>query len=231
MSHLVYGVYIKDDNKKHNHEVSGKLNSNHVTITDDGHTHSLTFGNDLGVHPGGQGEGITYIDHGKNHPNWFKGLCAKDISVKTAKTGISANITNTNISKRNTWVSDQGLTHLRPQQIKVYYWIQVFTSYITQDLEHKLEVIQNILSGQHGSSLDNYLSIQNGGTVEGTTTFSKNLNVFGTATIETANITKLNTSSATIDTNLDVSQNISANTLQIANTATFQNNINCNRNN
>ena len=85
----------------------------------------------------------------------------EDFSTTISKTGISATTNIINVPSANITVSKQGDTHLKPQQIKVYYWIQVFSSYISQNIQGKLQIIQNIL-GENGSTLDNYLSLQNG---------------------------------------------------------------------
>ena len=58
-----------------------------------------------------------------------------------SETGISATTNIINVPSTNITVYNQGNTHLKPQQIKVYYWIQVFSSYITQDLSGKLSVV------------------------------------------------------------------------------------------
>ena len=48
---------------------------------------------------------------------------------------------------RDSTASYEGGIQANPAHIKVYYWIQVFTSYITQDLDGKLQVTSDNISG------------------------------------------------------------------------------------
>lgn len=52
---------------------------------------------------------------------------------------------------RSVTILSSGLLQANPAHIKVYYWIQVFSSYITQDLNGKLQIISNNTSGQIGT--------------------------------------------------------------------------------
>ena len=79
-------------------------------------------------------------------------------------TGYNATTKNYYIQNRNSsntvgiksvqrYTEDEGSIQANPAHIKVYYWIQVFTSYITQDLDGKLQVTSDNISG-YVDSLD-----------------------------------------------------------------------------
>lgn len=101
------------------------------------------------------------IEDGDGHDNNALVPGSSINNTVKSETGISAITNIIDIPSKNITVNTQGDTHLKPQQIKVYYWIQVFSSYISQNIQGKLQIIQNIL-GENGSTLDNYLSLQNG---------------------------------------------------------------------
>ena len=137
-SNNVFGKYTSGDTGYHNHNNSFNLSIKKNDNTTTQIIESKTTTTEKRYWTGGDSDG------------WWNVLLNGSTITKDIYT-ISTTLTNRATGKRQ----------CIPANIKVYYWIQVFSSYISQNIQGKLQIIQNIL-GENGSTLDNYLSLQNG---------------------------------------------------------------------
>lgn len=139
-SNNVFGSYASGDVGYHNHDNEFKINDTDVVSS----PYIMTINDNY------QHVKITQYPIGGDSQAMWQPVAWGSTSLPTTYTFtfIYTNVATGNIQ-------------CIPANIKVYYWIQVFSSYISQNIQGKLQIIQNIL-GENGSTLDNYLSLQKG---------------------------------------------------------------------